>query len=73
LDDVAIATAIIAMARSLQHTVIAEGVETEAQFAFLREQGCEEIQGYYFSKPLPVEEFVKLIGKSDPFTQQKIA
>ena len=39
-------------------TVVAEGVETKAQERFLREQGCNEIQGYLFSKPLPGQEFV---------------
>jgi diguanylate cyclase (GGDEF)-like protein/PAS domain S-box-containing protein len=55
-DDAAIATAIISMAKSLNLKVIAEGVENEAQMSFLRERQCDEIQGYYFSKPLPAEE-----------------
>lgn len=56
-DDSTIVTAIIQMARSLGLQTIAEGVETEAQLAFLREQGCAEVQGYYFSKPLPANQF----------------
>jgi EAL domain-containing protein (putative c-di-GMP-specific phosphodiesterase class I) len=55
-DDAAITTAIISMAKSLSLKVIAEGVENEAQMSFLRKLGCEEIQGYYFSKPLTAEE-----------------
>jgi len=54
-DDAAITTAIISMAKSLHLKVIAEGVETEAQMSFLRKHQCDEIQGYYFSKPLAVD------------------
>jgi EAL domain-containing protein (putative c-di-GMP-specific phosphodiesterase class I) len=54
--DAAITTAIISMSKSLRLKVIAEGVETEAQLFFLREHRCDEIQGYYFSKPLSADE-----------------
>ena len=55
-DDAAITAAIIAIAHNLSLQVIAEGVETTEQLTFLKEHDCEEIQGFYFSKPLPPEE-----------------
>ncbi|HEY6896559.1 MAG TPA: EAL domain-containing protein [Rhodocyclaceae bacterium] len=60
-EDKAIVGAIIHMAQSLGLRTIAEGVETEAQLAYLREQGCDEMQGYYYSRPLPAEKFTALI------------
>jgi diguanylate cyclase (GGDEF)-like protein/PAS domain S-box-containing protein len=60
-EDAAIVTAIIAMAHSLDCTVVAEGVETEAQLAFLRARGCDEYQGYYFSRPLPTSALVERV------------
>ena len=55
-DDAAITAAIISMAKTLNLKVIAEGVETEAQMSFLRDHHCDEIQGFYFSKPLSIAE-----------------
>ncbi len=55
-DDAAITNAIISMAKSLNLKVIAEGVENEAQMSFLQAHHCDEIQGYYFSKPLSVTD-----------------
>ena len=53
-DDAAIALAIIRMAHSLKLDVIAEGVETASQLAYLSRYHCDQIQGYFFSRPLPV-------------------
>jgi EAL domain-containing protein (putative c-di-GMP-specific phosphodiesterase class I) len=58
-DDAAIIGTIISMARSLNLKVIAEGVETEEQMSFLRTHHCDEIQGYYFSKPLMADDFAE--------------
>jgi diguanylate cyclase (GGDEF)-like protein/PAS domain S-box-containing protein len=63
LDDIAIVTAIISMARSLNLQVTAEGVETEEQLAFLQENGCNEIQGFFISKPVPSEEMKKMLER----------
>jgi len=60
-DDAKIATSIIALAHQLRLHTVAEGVETEGQLNFLRQQGCDEIQGYYFSRPIPADEFERLL------------
>jgi diguanylate cyclase (GGDEF)-like protein/PAS domain S-box-containing protein len=60
-DDATIAQAIIIMAHALRLKVIAEGVENEAQLEFLTANGCDEIQGYYFSRPLPAELCTQLL------------
>jgi len=62
-DDDLLIKAIIAMAKGLGLSLVAEGVETDAQLAFLRQHGCDYIQGYYFSKPLPVEDFISYLEK----------
>jgi diguanylate cyclase (GGDEF)-like protein/PAS domain S-box-containing protein len=59
--DAAIATAIIAMGNSLKLNVIAEGVETQAQYDFLKENNCDQVQGFLFSRPLPAGEFTELL------------
>lgn len=60
-EDRAIAEAIIAMGKTLSLTIVAEGVETAEQKEFLRQRACDEMQGYYFSTPLPPEEFASLL------------
>jgi diguanylate cyclase (GGDEF)-like protein/PAS domain S-box-containing protein len=83
-DDAAIVTAMISMTKSLHLNVIAEGVETEAQLSFLREHHCDEVQGYYFSKPVSGEEATSMLqrnqkcrllpdGMPDPGQEQPIA
>lgn len=60
-NDAAIALAIISMAHSLKLQVVAEGVETRAQLEYLRRSRCDEIQGYFYSKPLPPDELSLLV------------
>lgn len=60
-DDIAICRAVIALAHSLKLRVIAEGVENDAQLAFLRDNGCDVIQGYIVSRPLPADAFAQLV------------
>ena len=60
-DDCAIASAIVSMSKQLKLRVIAEGVETGAQAGFMHSLGCDEIQGYLFSAPVPVEAFEKMM------------
>ena len=64
-DDAAIVLAIIRMAQTLKLEVIAEGVETAAQLEYLRSHRCDQIQGYYFSRPLPVTELEGMLLESD--------
>ena len=64
-EDVAIARAILALARALDMHTIAEGVEHAQQLHFLAEHGCDAYQGFYFSKPLPAAEFAKLLRSSN--------
>ncbi|MEA5097395.1 MAG: EAL domain-containing protein, partial [Burkholderiaceae bacterium] len=66
IDDKALVNAIIKMADSLGLHTIAEGVETEEQLNFLRKNGCDEIQGYYCSRPLPVQQFGTLLQQQLP-------
>jgi diguanylate cyclase (GGDEF)-like protein len=63
-DDAAIVTAIVAMARSLNLRVTAEGVETEEQATFLRSLTCDQAQGFHFGRPMPAAEFAARIGTS---------
>ncbi len=75
-NDAAIVDAIIAMARALRMKVIAEGVEQRQHLEFLRNLGCDQIQGYYFSRPLPATEMERLLRENrlldaGPFRRRK--
>ena len=61
-DDVTIVRAVIALAHNLDMQVVAEGVENEAQLEFLRAEGCDEIQGYLVSRPVPAEQLAELLA-----------
>ena len=60
-DDTTIVIAVIAMARSLKLRVVAEGVETVGELTFLRAHQCDEAQGYYFSRPVPADQFAEML------------
>jgi len=64
VDDAAITSTVISLGHSLNLKVIAEGVETEEQVRFLRDHDCDEMQGYYFSRPLPANEFASLLQRT---------
>jgi len=61
-DDAAIIAAVIGMAKALHLKVVAEGVENELQMSFLKSHGCDEFQGYHFSRPLSTEEMTELLA-----------
>ncbi len=63
-NDCAIASTIISIAQQLKHKVIAEGVETAEQLAFLKSAGCDEVQGYLLSRPLPAAEFEHILREN---------
>ena len=58
-----IVRAVIGLGRSLNLPILAEGVETEAQHAFLKQEGCDEVQGYLTGRPLPIADYTELIGR----------
>lgn len=68
LDDASIVKAVIHMGRSLNLRVVAQGIETREQFAFLREQGCPDGQGHYFCKAVPGERLTKVLQRGIPST-----
>ena len=70
--DVAITRAIITMAHGLEMTVVAEGVESEAQLAILREEACDEIQGFLIGRPMPCDQFARLLDQRvDPVVESR--
>lgn len=62
-NSMAIVRAVISLSRSLDLPVLAEGVETKAQHAFLLQEGCDEVQGYLTGRPLPIADYAKLVGR----------
>jgi EAL domain-containing protein (putative c-di-GMP-specific phosphodiesterase class I) len=60
----AIVRAAISLSKSLDLLILAEGVETEAQHAFLVQEGCDEVQGYLTGRPFPIDDYAELVGRS---------
>ena len=67
-NDCAIARAIVTMAQQLRQEIVAEGVETPQQMAFLRELGCDQLQGFLFSPAVPADEFVRMVSEDRRLT-----
>jgi diguanylate cyclase (GGDEF)-like protein/PAS domain S-box-containing protein len=72
-DNTALVTAMIVMARSLKLRVIAEGVETEEELTFLQANQCDEAQGYYLGRPMPPQQFARLLRTGIPWGAAAIA
>ena len=72
LHDTSITNAIIALGHSMHLNIIAEGVETGAQLEYLREKGCEQSQGFLFSRPLPSEELTTLLHRTSSYLLQPL-
>lgn len=74
-DETTLVAAVISMGRSLNLRVVAEGVETYEELAFLQAHQCEEAQGYYFSRPVLPQQFAHVLttGKSETACHQRLA
>jgi EAL domain-containing protein (putative c-di-GMP-specific phosphodiesterase class I) len=72
-DQTTMLTAILSMGRSLKLRIVAEGVETEEELTFLQAHHCDEAQGYYFSRPVPAEQFADLLATGIPGSDSPIA
>jgi EAL domain-containing protein (putative c-di-GMP-specific phosphodiesterase class I) len=68
-NDAAIVRAIVTLGHSLELAVVAEGVETADQLAKLREEGCDEVQGFYFGRPMPAAQFQQVLAGDVPLAR----
>ena len=71
--SLAVVRAVVAMAHGLSMTVVAEGIETAAEFRFLRDEGCDTAQGYYLSRPVPANDLLSLVNDLDELVQVRLA
>jgi EAL domain-containing protein (putative c-di-GMP-specific phosphodiesterase class I) len=63
--SIAIVRAVIGLSRSLNIPILAEGVETQAQHAFLAQEGCDEVQGYLTGRPLAIANYARVVGRKE--------
>ena len=70
--SLAVVRAVVAMAHGLSMTVVAEGIETVAEFHFLRDEGCDTAQGYYLSRPVPAVDLLSLVGDLAELAQARV-
>lgn len=71
--NASITRAIVSLAHSMNLSVLAEGVETKEQLALLRQQGCDEVQGHLYGRPMPGEKFEQLLSRATPRKRRKRA
>jgi EAL domain-containing protein (putative c-di-GMP-specific phosphodiesterase class I) len=71
-QSAAIVSAVIDLGHGLEMSIVAEGVETPDQLAFLASEGCDAVQGYLIGKPLPIGQYATLVGRANPNVMEAV-